>query len=265
MAEIVWLPPLKGKKSHSVSVMDAMQALVDWNRKEKPLYDLLRREDNASYDWFNEVISQFNLASTFPRKLRSETKAQKRISFLLNTFRNDERCTLDHVSVLAYELEPFTLYGKQKKPRNPLAAASQLMWFFNRDDIAIYEPQSRKGLSFLIKEEDLEFESETSLESVLDPEAAEVATDMNGDAIDIDFELEIALPFNLNSYYDYHQCWIDMYLDRAVEIHAICENLYELCDYEGMPGVYDYECLREEWFHRHVFAKWLYNLTATRP
>jgi hypothetical protein len=265
MAEIVWLPPIRDAAVRPISLMDVMQALVEWNKVEKPFYDRLHRQDAVSYSWFNDVISHWKLSSTFPRANRDTAGLQRKIASTLAKFKNDKN-SIDYVTVLSYELEKFTTYGKDEKTRNPLAAASLIMWFFNREDVVIFTPKSKKALEYLIKDDAYYDQPETmalSADVELEEELRQEFL-INGDE-DMEVGVEFEIQFDLASYFDFHQCWVDIFLEYVADIQSICLNLLELCEYEDIPSACEYSCLTEEWFHRKVFAVWLDNLVERLP
>jgi hypothetical protein len=238
--------------------MDAMEALVEWNVRQKPLYDQLRRETDVSYAWFEKVLAYAKLASVFPKKHRDTPTAQKEIARILTKFKN-EQAALDYVIPLSEALEPFTAYGDKEEKRGPLTMASLLMWFFNRDDNVVYTVKSRKALQRLIRGDQFyEMAGNMALQSEL-----EVVGELAEGEWELDFSLD--MPLDLKSYLDYHHCWIDIYLDNVNDIQVITDNLLQLCEYEAIPEGYDWGCLTQEWFHRRVFATWLNRLIENLP
>lgn len=255
MAEIVWLPPIGTSNSTSVSLMDAMETLVLWNRVEMPLRHRIKRKRKISYAWFADLLAHYHFTDAFPHKNRSSAAKKKTLADILSSFRG-KREGLDYVTVLAHELEPFTASGKDASTHSPLGAASRVMWYYNPDDIVLYSDAAARGLEYLLEQSHVHGDSTIEMQSDMECET-ELEMEL-ADEDDIEFELEI--PLDLNSYFDFHQCWFDMYLEHAAEIKMVCDNLFQLCDFEYLPEGTDYFCLNQEWFHRKVFSVWLERL-----
>lgn len=254
MANIVWLPPVKSSGTPSVTLMDAMYSLVSWNRIERLLVNECHYMDSLSYEWIEKVINHYSLSSVLLRKHRTTKHQQAKLVRLLSEYKNS-RNSIDHVTVLARELEPFTQYGKDgSRVRNDLRVASIFMWYFNKLDIVQHSIDAKHGLEYLL-EIDNRIPEQDELESEIACDAEfEIEMDEE-EGIEFGFELEI--PLDLHAYFDFHQCWMDMYIEHAAEVKITCDNLFQLCDYESMAEGDDYHCLHNEWFHRHVFSMWL--------
>lgn len=262
MAEIVWFPPVRKELQLEVSLLDVMECFVRWNQLEKPLFDRLNRTTEVPYSWFLETMSKWRMIHQFPKKKRETALQQQRISRLLTDFKH-HKDSIDYVTVLAHSLSKYTSKAKEEDTKIPLAAASVILWYINRDDVVIYNRTSQKSISYLLEQADIppphlpiakqtaDYEAEFEFEIELDEEDAGIGLD-----------LEIEFPVNLQSYFDFHQCWIEMYLEHVATIHMLCDNLYELCEFQGVPESVDIDCLSEEWFHRRVFSTWLNNLAT---
>lgn len=258
MAEIVWLPPIKSQDARPITLLDIFQYFLQWKTKEEPLYRELYVSRQITYDWISRILSQYHLSSTFPSKNRSSQLDQEKLVAVINDFYKRYH-SIDHVAVLSHELEPFTRYGKEKF-KNPMKAASIILWYFNRYDVCIYDVESKKAISNLMKLEaanlsgiDLMISSDLDADFDLEDDDLE---EMDG----MDLHIEMEIPLDMDSYFDFHQCWMDMYLDRVPEIHHLCNSLYQLCLEEKLPLYHECECLLEEWFFRRVFSTWLHSI-----
>ncbi|MCH2038543.1 MAG: hypothetical protein MK137_08135 [Rickettsiales bacterium] len=258
MAEIVWLPPIKSHDARPIVLLDVMQYFLQWKTREEPLFRSLHSSENITYEWITKLFSEYHLAPSFPTKNRASAEDQEQLTSMMNDFYKSYH-SIDHVAVLAHKLEPFTTYGKGKT-RNPMKAASILLWYFNRYDVCIYDSESKKSISRLMKLESahlsgIDLMISSNLEADFDREEEDLE-----EMEEMDLHIEMEIPLDMESYFDFHQCWIDMYLDRVAEIHHLCNNLYQLCIEEKLPLYHDCDCLLEEWFFRRVFSTWLHNI-----
>lgn len=253
MAEIVWLPPIKTNDQQPIMLMDVMQYFITWHKTEKPIYEILHKAEEVTIDWFEHLLKHYRLSSVFPAQNRKTKTARNKLTALLNRYYKHDH-SIDHVVLLAKELTPYTKIHPSGKTRSALKAASILLWYFNKHDICLYDRRSKRQLTRLLRIDEASY---TGLDLFLPTNMDASFDHEEGDLEEMELEIEIEMPLDMESYFDFSQCWTNLFLERADDIHQICENLYYLCEHEDIGLYYDCECLLEEWFFRRVFSSWL--------